>query len=235
MKSLKAAVTLVCILAIATATYGRERSAPAAQPNFKALLPNTTGYDTRMNGLLTSPAVADTTWLGSWGFETPGGACDAQGWVPADLTVQIGDFFHVDDFAGLGGGVTGRLVPIDGNQSLWCGARPSPTGPLCGYAALPGYGNAWDQAWCTSACLTVDSMLTIDYTMSWDTEPGYDYITVEVDACDDMWQVWDGGYGLDGTGGPTVFSNAVSDDINTGQMRVRFRFKSDGAWSDEDG
>ena len=235
MKSLKTAITLVCILAIATAAYGRERSAPAAQPNFKALLPNTTGYDARMNGLLTSQAVSDTTWLGSWGFETPGGACDAQGWVRADITVQIGDFFHVDDFAGLGGGVTGRLIPIDGNQSLWCGARPSPTGPLCGYAALPGYGNAWDQAWCTSACLTVDSMLTIDYTMSWDTEPGYDYITVEVDACDDMWQVWDGGYGIDGTGGPTVFSNAVSDDINTGQMRVRFRFKSDGAWSDEDG
>lgn len=124
MKSLKTAVTLVCILAIATATYGRESSAPAAQPNFKALLSNTIGYDVRMNGLLTSPAVSDTTWLGAWGFETPGGACDPQGWVRADLTEQTGDFFHVDDFAGLGGGVTGRLTPIDGNQSLWCGARP---------------------------------------------------------------------------------------------------------------
>jgi hypothetical protein len=181
-------------------------------------------------------ATAETTWLGTWNFDGAGGGCDPQGWVSVDITEQIDAFFHVDDFAGLGGGGTGLLYPLEGGQSLWCGARPAATGPVCGYATLPGYGNNWAQMFCTSACLAVDSLVTIDYLIAWDSEPGYDATTIEVDACDDAWQTVYGGLGvLDGTGAPTFLSNAVPHDLNTGQLRFRFKFLSDGAWSDEDG
>jgi hypothetical protein len=180
-------------------------------------------------------ATAETTWLGTWDFDNGTAVCDPQGWVSVDITEQIADFFHVDDFAGLGGGAVGLLYPLEGGQSLWCGARPSTSGPLCGYGTLPGYGNGWAQMFCTSTCLAVDSLVTIDYLIAWDSEPGYDATTVEVDACDDNWQEVYGGLGvLDGTGAPTFLSNAVPEELNSGQLRVRFEFKSDGGWSDQD-
>ena len=59
-------------------------------------------------------AVRDTTVLASYSFN-PNGVCDSEGWVGVDLMAQVGDYFHVDDFAGLGGG----LVPLEGfSESL---------------------------------------------------------------------------------------------------------------------
>ena len=69
------------------------------------------------------------TWLAKWGwlwwydFEQ----IDWQGWTRVDNTAPGDTCFHVDDFAGLGGGTYGRLVPLEGAKSLWCGARPGAT------------------------------------------------------------------------------------------------------------
>ena len=38
-----------------------------------------------------------------------------QGWTPFDNTAQRDTFFHVDDFAGLGGGEYGGPVPTSGS------------------------------------------------------------------------------------------------------------------------
>jgi len=231
-------LTCAC-LALPTAGAWARDEAAKSPPQIQNVQPAPSrvglGVDTKAPPRPFSAAAAETTWLGSWDFEGSG-SCDAQGWVSVDATAQAGDYFHIDDFAGLGGGNTGRLLPIEGNQSLWCGARPSTVAPLCGYAALPGYGNDWNQAFCTAACLSVDSLVTVDYLVSWDSEPGYDATTIEVDACDDNWQVAFGGiYGFDGTGGPEFHSIAVPPAMNAGQMRVRLHFVSDGAWSDQDG
>jgi hypothetical protein len=158
-----------------------------------------------------------------------------------DITAQTGEYFHVDDFAGLGGGDFGRLVPLEGAQSLWCGARPVATGPLCGYATLPGYGNSWTQRCCTTMCLEVEGDVTCDYLISWDTEPGYDFVNVEFKTCDAEWPSFSGGYygggetGLSGVGEPQFRSVPFADSLHSGQVQVSIVFRSDGAWSDQDG
>ena len=62
-----------------------------------------------------------------------------------DNTAQVDTFFHVDDFAGLGGGDFGRLVPIEGTKSLWCGTPPGDDFYMCSWFNAPGYGNGWNQ------------------------------------------------------------------------------------------
>jgi len=233
-------LTAVCLGVAVWATVPSAREAAKTKPDIR-IVPDARSSaagaaDSRTPGApLRGAAAADTTWLGQWTFDAGGADCDAEGWVAVDATSQTGDYFHVDDFAGLSGGASGRLVPIEGAKSMWCGARPSSADPLCGYATLPGYGNSWNQAFCTAVCLAVDSVVTIDYLASWDTEPGYDATTVEVDACDDAWQeVYGGVYEMDGVAGPAFLSNVVPDELNNGSLRVRFRFVSDSAWSDQD-
>ncbi|MCK5620549.1 MAG: hypothetical protein KAJ17_14175, partial [Candidatus Krumholzibacteria bacterium] len=126
-----------------------------------------------------SGASVDTFILAEYGFEDAGGVCDTQGWYSVDLTAQLGVFFHVDDFAGMGGGDFGRLTPLEGNQSLWCGARAdSVSESLCSYATLPGYGDRWDQTF-ESVPMPVSGDATLSYHIRWDSESGYDYTYVE--------------------------------------------------------
>jgi hypothetical protein len=175
-------------------------------------------------GVQPAPASVDTTEMGFWGFEGGTGVCDAQGWTTFDRTRQTGDYFHVDDFAGLGGGDFGRLVPLEGSQSLWCGTRANAIDfELCGYATLPGYGNNWNQSFCTASYL--------DFLVTWDSEPWYDFTYVEYDQCDDDWQEQFAYEGI-GTG---FASHVVGDSLHTGDVRLRIRFDSDKAWSDQDG
>jgi hypothetical protein len=186
-----------------------------------------------------SASSPGTTWLGWWTFDL-GPSCVSEGWTSHDLTAQTGDYWHVTDFASApdncGPGTYGGLVPLEGSQSMWCGACPDPGNViLCGYAMLPGYGNNWNQALCTKNCLTVTSDVTIDFLAAWDSEPGYDATALEVDKCDDVWMHVAGGIGVwDGEGGG-IQSVDVSDSLHVGSMRARFRFQSDRGWSDEDG
>ena len=62
-----------------------------------------------------------------------------QGWTSHDLTAQSGNYWHVDDFAGLAG-----YSALSGSKSFWCGVRPgAPQAPAMQYA--PGYGDNWMQ------------------------------------------------------------------------------------------
>ncbi len=186
----------------------------------------------RAPGASATVSMADTTFLASYTFDA-GGGCDAQEWSSRDNTAQLGDFFHVDDFSGLSG-----FGPLEGLQSLWCGVRPSGGWPWCGYASLPGYGNNWDQAFCTSACLTVNGDVEVSFRVTYDTEPGYDGMSVEVDACDDNWIPVGGGApggAITGTGVNVLHTDVIPSTSHGGMMRVRLHFVSDVGWSDEDG
>lgn len=44
-------------------------------------------------------AAANTTLLASFSFDV-GATCSRQGWTVVDGTAQVGEFWHVDDFAG---------------------------------------------------------------------------------------------------------------------------------------
>jgi hypothetical protein len=187
-------------------------------------------------------AIADTFMLASYTFDSPLGP-DEEGWIHADRTEQTGCYFHVDDFAGLEGGF---LAPLEGTQSLWCGARPdSESTTLCNYAALPGYGNDWDQGWYFKCIEVPDTVaIIIDYLVAWDIEPVYDYWHLEYatkTACDSLQNIdslivddWTPLVTFDDQSSKTIRSDTIPAG-HSGAVRIRFRFESDGAWSDQDG
>jgi hypothetical protein len=231
------ALAVIVLMLIAAPSDGRSKREPTPVPSPSA---DRTGaspaFISRDGGkspwLVRRASTAnDTIILGSWDFE----GCDAQGWTSADRTAQEGTYFHVDDFAGLGGGDFGRLYPLEGTQSMWCGARPSPSEPLCSYATLPGYGNRWSQYFQTAACLTVTGDVTIDYLIAWDVEPDFDYVELEYDTCDDDWVTLEGGrYVWEGIENG-FRSSTVDSSLHSGSLRLRFHFASDGEYSDADG
>jgi hypothetical protein len=194
---------------------------------------------------LQASAQADTFVLGEWTFDAAG-SCTPEGWVSVDRTLQPDIYWHIDDFAGLGGGSYGNLVPIRGLQSLWCGMRPDPGNlDLCGYARPPGYGNNWTQSW-VFKCITVPDTeeVYIDYITSFDSEPGYDGCSVEwasKSTCDSLGHI-DGIAASDWTE-ISYFDGFASDSLRSdtipaghqGSVKIRFEFNSDGAWSDQDG
>jgi hypothetical protein len=195
-----------------------------------------------MQGLQAS-AQADTFWLGRWDFDTAVGNCTDDGWAPADITAQLDCFFHVDDFVGLGGGSYGRLVPIEGNQSLWVGVRGTEF-IACGYLTPPGYGSAWDQSF-VFKCITASTaeFVTIGYHIVYDSEPGYDYTFVEYvskstcDSIDDIDEVaatdWVTLATYDYVGDSVAVDTIPAG--HAGSITIRFHMSSDGGWSDEDG
>jgi hypothetical protein len=62
-------------------------------------------------GTLNSAAAQGTTGLANYSFDASP-TCIPEGWTTGDITAQSGDYFHVDDFGGLGGGTYGYLVPL---------------------------------------------------------------------------------------------------------------------------
>ena len=178
-------------------------------------------------------AANDTTWLYSANFN--GQTCQTQGWTSSDLTAQSGDYWHVDDYAGLPFG------PVAGAKSLWCGARAGTDPIRCSYLALPGYGNSWNQSWCTKTCLAIaggaTTNLDVSFTIRYDTETSYDGTALEytTDCSGDLgWTEIDGGVpsGWDGSGTAVVNGHYA---VGAGPVKVRLHFTSDSAWSDQDG
>ncbi len=169
-------------------------------------------------------AAADTYCVVWYDFEFQ----DWQGWTSVDKTAQVDTFFHVDDFAGLGGGDYGRLVVLEGSKSLWCGTRPGSDFYLCSWLNAPGYGNSWDQI-CQSDPVHFAGELNLSYRCLVDSEPEYDFTYVEYDAGDNNWieiEVYDG-----------VDTLVASHQLLLPQAatKLRFHFISDNGWSDEDG
>jgi hypothetical protein len=191
--------------------------------------------DASMNSqrALFASSHADTHVLAEYDF-TAGYICDAQDWIRVDCTEQIDMFFHVDDFSGLAGGDFGRLTPLEGLQSLWCGAKPTSSSPLCNYGCLPGYGNYWVQFF-ESKTYPVLGDASVLYQVRWDSEPGYDYTYAEYfDTLGEWRQLPVNGVGhYEGIGEKSEAFTVSAAEIGD-TLKLRFRFESDGAWSDED-
>ncbi|MFQ5511493.1 MAG: FlgD immunoglobulin-like domain containing protein [Candidatus Krumholzibacteriia bacterium] len=184
-----------------------------------------------------STVASDTFNLGWYSFDSMG-AADPQGWTSHDRTSQLGIMFHVANGTELTGGTSGKLVPLEGSQSMWCGAPASSSAPFCSWATLPGYGNNWDQQLAT-ATLSGDSV-RIGYKVFWEAEPGYDGTVLEYSGDGGAsWQDLPVGQGLTYRasvydGGPlSLVEMFVIGGLSS--VDLRFVFTSDGAWSDEDG
>ncbi len=181
--------------------------------------------------------ASDTFNLGWFSFDVAGTG-DPQGWTTVDLTDQL-IFWHVASGTGeLNGGNLGNLLPLEGVKSMWCGQAPSSSPLLCGWATLPGYGNGWDQI-LVSNPLPGDSV-RISYKVFWDSEPDYDGTTVEYTGDGGAtWMPWPVGVGFTARpnvydGGPqTLVESFTAGALTT--VQLRYRFRADGAWSDEDG
>ncbi len=189
------------------------------------------GYE--LGPKLMATAAADTYCIVWYDFET----MDWQSWTQVDNTAHIDTFFHVDDFAGLGGGSWGRLVPIEGTKSIWCGIRPGGDQPLytCSWESAPGYGNNWDEYFMTAIWHSPGN-LYISYHLVCDTESGADMVTFEHSTdrgyvcCNHCnWNTLETYSGVIDT---VVVQEVYSATFGS---KLRFRFQSDGAWSDQDG
>ena len=180
--------------------------------------------DPGLRGLYEEAAV-DTYCLVWYDFET----LNWQGWTRLDNTAQRGTFFHVDDFAGLGGGDFGGLVPLEGTKSMWCGVRPNSADPYkCSWKKAPGYGNGWGQNLGTNG-LYFAGLIYLSYKCHYDTEPDYDFMSVKYLRHASEWYTAEK---YTGRGNATARVMLWTTQART---KIRFNFTSDGAWSDEDG
>lgn len=184
-----------------------------------------------------SATILDTFVLASFSFDSVGGGPDTQGWTEFDLTGELGTFFHVAGSAELDGGTFGTLLPLEGDKSLWIGV--SDQNPLaCNYATAPGVGNGWDQRW-TSIAFAHDGDVTWSYEVQWDSEAGEDRTSAQFRNSSGEWESlqvgrYEWAYYYDGQGAMHE-SLVIPDSALADTTQLRFRFTSDGAWSDEDG
>jgi len=180
------------------------------------------------HGPMYTQAVADTLRLAFFQFGS--GAPDTQGWTLTDGTAQLATYFHIADGSELDGGTFGALLPLEGTKSAWCGLAASSAVPYCGYATLPGYANDWVQYLVSQEYVGCDSV-DFCYKVQWDSEPGYDGTYIEWrDLSSTTWTPF---VHYDGWGSVIDCQGARS---TSGQgIQLRYRFESDGAWSDEDG
>ena len=226
MKFLFAGLAAVLILAcIVTDVPAREKKKQPQVPfrdfTGPAELPEN-HPDLRDTGFLQASA-ADTFCIVWFDFETE----DWQGWTVIDNTAQVDTFFHVDDFAGLGGGDFGRLVPIEGTKSAWCGTRPGDDFYLCSWLNVPGYGDDWDQV-LVSDPFPFSGLLEFSYHGVFDSEEEWDFTYIEYASGEDWHILWVYDGVLD-----TVATHTLT--LATSMTKLRFHFTSDGSWSDEDG
>jgi hypothetical protein len=159
-------------------------------------------------------------------FEDAYGDPDWHGWVSEDFTTDPVTPWHVSD----------ERVLV-GSYSLVCGQLVSTPGGL-----TFGYGNDWKTAIIFThevADPGLPSELHLEGAMRVDTEPGYDFVYLQVHR-DDGWEniddgaVWDGTrtWALDFT---TVMQAEDYSGSNQNEIQVRFYFESDPGYSDEDG
>jgi hypothetical protein len=135
------------------------------------------------------------------------------GWATVDNTVGATPRFHVDTYMAYGG--TGH--------SWWCGTFD--------YDTDGGYGNNWDER--LNIPTTDWSGYTypvVQFAFRHDSEPDYDYTYVQAES-GGVYVNLNRGYTDAGPWQPGVFYIGAMDNPAV----CRFRFVSDGAYSDEDG
>ncbi|MCK4680333.1 hypothetical protein KAT82_04360 [bacterium] len=211
-----------------------------------ALCPASTSHirDAGPSSTVLSPRHSRANWI-FWFDDVESGE---GGWTHGDLTADIEPRFHVDSY---------QAYP-DGSYSYWCGMLDP------AFSGGDGYGNEWDQrlelppihlggtsveemSWGgIKAMFRTDAdpvrdgaqrdptlpMLTFTYRH--DSEIGYDYTCVQVESTG-TWIDLNSGYSGSSGGWQDCGSSGFSLSGFGDPVRVRFRFKSDGAWSDEDG
>ncbi len=140
------------------------------------------------------------------------------GWTHVDYTATATPQFHIDDY-----------IPFDGTDHWWCGTFD--------YDADGGYGNAWDDRLELPAVdVSGATYPVLTFAHYYDSEENYDYTYVQAKQGGVFVDLNDGYDGLI-PGGAWVDLGAYGYPLDTvdDPVEARFRFISDGAYSDEDG
>jgi len=139
---------------------------------------------------------------------------DVSAWSTSDLSAGATSHFHWDTYMAFAG------------ESWWCGSFD--------YDADGGYGNSWDDRLVIPELdLSTASYPILTYAFRHDSETAYDFTYVQAES---MGAYVDLNRGYDGTAGWTdigLYGFILVPYDNP--FHARFRFISDGAWSDEDG
>jgi len=163
-------------------------------------------------------------------FQIKVGKPDRQGWNGVELPQNTESFWHVDTF---------NCANLDANtpdnHAWWCGAQFTSCHPD---DPPEGYGNSWFERLGWHGTVPDPSepvIVTVRARMNLDSEPGYDYIHLQYISPEGVREVWalDGfaeGLMIDQTF--TVQPEDYTDPFDT--VHLRWAFRSDGAWSDED-
>ena len=140
---------------------------------------------------------------------------DVSGWSSTDFSAGAAPHFHTDAY-----------MAYEGTYSWWCGNFD--------YDTDGGYGNSWDDRLIIPTTdLTGASYPILTYAFRHDSEAAYDFTYVQAES---------GGVyvnlnrGYDGSS-PWTDIGLYGFILGTydNPLNARFRFLSDGAWSDQDG
>jgi hypothetical protein len=140
---------------------------------------------------------------------------DVSGYISSDLSAGASPHFHVDMY-----------MAYEGSYSWWCGTFD--------YDTNGGYGNSWDDRLdIPELDLSGATLPILTYAFRHDSEATYDFTYVQAESGGvyvDLNRGYDGAEPWTDIG---VFGFML--DTYDNPLRARFRFVSDGAWSDEDG
>ena len=176
-----------------------------------------------------------TPVMGPWGsgapyngqFQTPGGLPAWNGWTSRDFTRPESNRWHADTYHA-----------VNGAYSAWCGSADY---PACGAGdEAGGYGNSWNDPLQWTGPVAdpgLSCTVGISALLNHDIEPGYDFLHLEcVLGNGSVVQLasWDGTASAVSVN--ETFTYLPGDYSGSGgdEVVVRFRFESDGGWSDED-
>jgi len=177
--------------------------------------------------------LQDTIWIADWSFD-PG--CSSTGWVKFDERIlnDGSNYWQVTtDYAGAGSGTIGGFAAALRRRDLCIPCE--------------GYSDNWDY----SIVLKYSgSTATLAFKYISDSEPGFDFVTVESDSLGLSEARVD--YSIDPAGVPSAFRDVLLTDTGDnsagvtvaplaltdygpGVHEVYIRFASDGAFSCDDG
>jgi len=159
---------------------------------------------------------------------------DGSGWTSIDFTQPTVTHWEVSDYDGFN-------TPFSSYRA-WCGDA---TIASCD-ANDPegGYGNNWNDVIEFTVAVgnpTVSTQVDVTAMLQHDSEPGYDYTYLSYryqgQLFGDM-ASWDGESWNTGVPGPIAVTGSVTylpqEYVGGTHIAVYWRFRSDGAWSDED-
>ncbi len=183
-------------------------------------------------------------------FQTAVGLPDFQGWIGVDHT-DLSNYWQLSTFCASnldGDGSSGGAGDGPGNVAYWCG-QTAEQQPL--WVAAPGYGNNWNEVieWTATVDESggpVAQTVQLSFAFNHESEAGYDFFTVQYDSAGVLIPLYTIAgessftapgvqYPAEVPAAPIQFTGGDYGGPNGDQIRLLFRFTSDGGWSDEGG